>query len=106
MNDPIDNAAEEIRQWLGLQEIEDDWVPEMAAIIRKNLATESPPLPPEVRELLKHARGKNRETVIEIAEALLPILRKHRRRFKSRDYFAGFFIHAAERCIREVAINK
>ena len=46
-------------------------------------------LPELVQEDIRFRRGKNREMAIEIAEALLPILRKHRPRIKDHYLFAG-----------------
>ena len=56
-------------------------------------------LPQSVQAHIRQSRGKNREMAIEIAEALLPILRKHRRRFKDRYHFAGATTHDASICI-------
>lgn len=57
-------------------------------------------LPKLVQDDIRFRRGKNREMAIEIAEALLPILRKHRPRIKDHYLFAGFVANAVDSCIR------
>jgi len=59
-------------------------------------------LPKLVQDDIRFRRGKNREMAIEIAEALLPILRKHRQRIKDPYLFAGKSTGMVAACIDAV----
>lgn len=59
-------------------------------------------LPRVVQDGLRYRRGKNREMAIEIADALLPILRKHQPRIEDPYVFAGMTTATARDCIDAV----